>query len=229
MQVILCGVGTAVEAARQKSWCRLEGELFRMGYSCTAAFTSPLIRKKLAENGVFVPSPEEALDAAGSDVFLLPLMLCDGEEYRKLAAIARERGLPCGRPILEVPQARRTILRELCQKYPYEKNRQILLTLHGSSEPMPVHLLAEALPEGRGDVQFVQLNWENEPVLPAGTEKVLLVPLMLTAGHHVRKDLEGGLLPRLRAAGYEAEVVREGLAEGENFAALVAGLIPFSP
>lgn len=228
MQVILCGVGTAVEAARQKSWCRLERELSRMGYSCTTAFTSPLIRKKLAENGVFVPSPEEALDDAGSDVFLLPLMLCDGEEYRKLAAIARERGLPCGRPILEVPEARRTILRELCQKYPYEKNRQILLTLHGSSEPMPVHLL-EALPEERGDVHFVWLNRENELVLPAGTEKVLLVPLMLTAGHHVRKDLEEGLLPKLRTAGYKTEIVREGLAEGETFADLVTGLIPFSP
>jgi sirohydrochlorin cobaltochelatase len=54
-------------------------------------------------------------------------------------------------------------------------------------------------------------------MLPAGTQLVRLVPLLLTAGSHVRKDLLGdeatSWASRLRSAGFAVDCVDEGLAE----------------
>ena len=224
--ILLCGIGTAVESARQKTWCRLERELPDiLDLPCRTAFTSPFIRKKLAENGVLIPSPEEAMDELqGHDIFLQPLLLFDGEEYRKLASAAESRNIRTGKPIF-TGKAAAVILEKLCEKYPAEEKRHILLVLHGSKVSSPEEELRAALSHlDRKDISPAVLTKEP-PVFPAGTEKILLVPLMVTAGKHAARDIAGELEPKLRAMGFSAETVTEGLAEQEWFPPLIAELI----
>ena len=227
--ILLCGVGSAVESVWQKTWKHLESELTKsLGLPCHTAFTSAFIRNRLAANGILGPSPEEmieTLEKQKTDIFVQPLLLSDGEEYQKLKSTAQSKNLPFGIPILADETAKNVILEKLCAEYPAEEKRHILFILHGSKISCPEDDLRDSLlPLHRSDISLTVLKKEL-PAFPAGTEKILLVPVMIAAGRHAVRDIVGELEPKLRSMGYTAETVVSGLAEREWFVPVITGLI----
>ena len=238
--ILLCGVGTAVESARQKTFCRLERELAELlEIPCSSAFTSPIIRGKLAEKGIIVPDPEAALNTLAAEgithLILQPLMLADGGEYQKLTAIAREKAqqfteLRLGTPLLSDESCRRVILNRLSEAFPLKEQQRIILAAHGSDSPAPWTELSRLLSTiGRADILVAALKGESSlnSILPqlTGAKKIILVPLMLTAGHHAVKDIAGDWEPRLLNLGFSVKTVAEGLAEQDWFSRICAGVI----
>ncbi len=185
------------------------------------AYTSPTIRRILANRGIAVPSLEEALEeqlsAGVEQLYLLPTHLLPGYEYDAIAATVesfrpRFRDLRLAPPLMGDTDMVRALA------------GVVVLVGHGTTHPG--NLVYPALQgvlslAGRGDILVGAIEgWpgldELLPVLERqGAERVILAPLLLTAGAHVREDIAGpgpeSWKSRLEAAGLTVHPVLEGL------------------
>ena len=233
--LLVVSFGTAAEEARQEELGGVEEALRRRcpGLPFARAYTSPTIRRILAKRGTVVPSLEEALKeqrAAGiGRLYVLTTHLLPGYEYDAIAAAAEQfrprfSDLRLSRPLLGDTDMVRALAQVVLDRWPEQPGRTIVLVGHGTAHPG--NLVYPALQgmfrlAGREDVLVGTVEgWPGlEDLLPAlrrrGTERVLLVPLLLTAGTHVREDLAGeepdSWKSSLERAGYPVEVVLQGL------------------
>lgn len=197
------------------------------GYRCLRAFTSPTIRKILAGRGEIVPSLTEALEKLKRDgaeqVVVQPTHLLYGIEYDKLKAEALSSGLPAltvGRPLLADTGDIRTFALKLSREHPAVEGQVVVFMGHGTE-----HFANAAYPalqtafrlEGREDIYIGTVEgWPGlEDILrqlgDGGPRKVKLLPLMLVAGEHARKDMAGEWKTALEQAGYPVSCSFTGL------------------
>ena len=201
---------------------------------CTAV-TSPSIRRALNSRGEKALPLEEALYRLAGEgvgqVRLCAAHLIRSENYEKVcvqAERARERfsALALSRPLLAEAEDRRRVVRILDRRFPPSKRQAVLLIHHGSGGSRgAVYSSMESIcrEEGRGD--FYVAAAEEAPdqsglisrLKQAAAERVVLVPLMLTAGTHAARELDGARrgswCERLERAGFSAETFFHGLGE----------------
>ena len=214
--------GTAAEEARLEEIGGVEEALRRRvpELSFARAYTSPTIRRILANRGIAVPSLEEALEeqlsAGVEQLYILPTHLLPGYEYDAIAATV-ESFRPRFRDLRLAP-------RVLMERWRKLLGQTVVLVGHGTAHPG--NLVYPALQgvlslAGRGDILVGAIEgWPGlEELLPVlerqGAERVILAPLLLTAGTHVREDIAGpgpeSWKSRLEAAGLTVHPVLEGL------------------
>lgn len=177
------------------------------GYEVRRAFTSGMIRRKLAgSEGLSIPGVTEALNAlleeGFTEVIVQPTHMMCGYEYDKAAAetaafAGRFEVLRMGRPVLAEQEDLAEMAKVMTQlALPEGKDTAVVFMGHGSEhEANKVYgELAKLLPDS-----CVIGTVEAEPSLEdalaevkrLGVHRVVLRPLMIVAGDHACNDMAG--------------------------------------
>ena len=233
--LLVVSFGTANEQARKEEIGGVEAALRRRcpELPFVRAYTSPTIRKILARQGILVPSLEEALqqqaDLGSEQVCLLPTHMVPGYEYDAIREAANRfrpqfQELRLAPPLMGDTTMLRALAEVLMERWPRSTGQAVLLIGHGTTHPG--NLVYPALQgmfhlAGREDL-FVGTveGWPSPAALmPAlrgrEVERIQMVPLLLTAGTHVREDIAGSgpasWKSQLEAAGFTVRWALEGL------------------
>lgn len=241
--------GTTVPGA-EASYLPVEEELRRQnpGVSLHRAYLSGMIRRRL---GGAVPAPAECLkqlrDAGIRRVRVFAGLLTAGEEFDRLRAelvpFLPENGgfdaLLLSQPVCAEPVRRRQFFAAVAATVP--AGDAALFMGHGHADGRSDALYCTAAEEWRkfhpglylacveGRPAFEEVR---EELLHAEINRLLLRPLLLTAGDHARNDLAGtgaeSWKSQLEAAGIECIPELRGLGEYPAVASLLADA-PFLP
>jgi sirohydrochlorin cobaltochelatase len=238
--ILLVTFGTSDPEA-QKTFIRIEEQARKAfpGVEIRWAYTSRMIRKKLAREGKVLDSPEVALarlmEAGYTHVAVLSLHTIPGEEFHELHKNAHLFGQMDGgfekilvaRPLLSSPKDMDAVAAVLLKNLPGRKPSDGVLLMGHGSERHPADALYLAMNQVFQDldpntfVATVDGRLALENVLPKLQERkvkrVYLVPLMSVAGEHARKDMAGdepdSWKSTLTKTGLTCEVILKGTAD----------------
>lgn len=246
--ILLVAFGTSQPGARA-AFSRIE-EKYREAFPhipITWAFTSRIIRNKLADKGMKTATLDDALRELAAlgvnTVRVQSLHIMSGEDFsrfaRALIYYAKDnpygfKAIYLGQPLLDSRrdgiETAQALERSLAQEN--RDNAAVILMGHGQKEGR-AGLAQEGAQTVLHDVNphFYLATVEGErefAPLPAelkkrGVKKVFLAPFMLVAGEHVHEDLAGrddsSWLGQLRKAGFEVSgVSMKGLGERDGIA-----------
>lgn len=190
------------------------------GYVCVRAFTSPAIRRVLKDRGEDVPGPDEALEALAAQgvrrVIVQPTLLlygcaCDRLKAGAEAFSGRFASLTVGRPLLADGGSIRRFALGLSRDHPAKDGAVTVFMGHGTgSAAHAAYPAVQNAWDGLGRDDLLVGVMEGHPDLddilrrlePGGPRKIELLPLMLAAGTHARRDMAVGWKVRLERAGH---------------------------
>lgn len=228
--LIMTSFGTSVPEARN-SIEAVERVLQETAqeYTAVRAFTSPTIRRVLAERGETVPSLTDALEDLHRQgvqrVVVQPTHLLYGYEYDKLKAEAEKFSdqfelVTVGRPLLANNHDILRFAEKLAEAHPQREGTSVVCMGHGTE-----HFANAAYPalqtalrlSGREDILIGTVEgWPGlEDVLRQlrAPCAVQLLPLMLVAGDHARNDMSVAWKGALERAGHRVRCGFTGLGE----------------
>ncbi|MCG8552733.1 MAG: sirohydrochlorin cobaltochelatase [Desulfobacterales bacterium] len=242
--ILLVAFGTS-EASAKVSFQNIEEKVKKAfpGVDVVWAYTSHIIRHKLAGQGEMILSPAQALaemmDAGYTHVAVQSLHTIPGEEYHDLTMTVNGfKAMPNGfdKLILGFPMlgAQDTVAKAVdavIATLPRARkaNEAVVLMGHGTHHP--------------GNIYYSAMNWQlqqKDPNIIMGTVegypelgeviawlrakkigKVWLMPFMSVAGDHAKNDMAGdeedSWKSRLAAVGFSCETVLKGTAEYDEF------------
>lgn len=213
----------------------------KLGVPVVWAYTSDIIRAKLAKAGKRPATPAEALDQLAAkgvkNVRVQSLHMAAGEEFSQMelgvyAAVLRRPGrfqsVLVGRPLLESERDMNEVVAAVLSDFPADRRPDdgIVLMGHGHADgraDLPMFAVRDAFQ--RADplvfLATVEGSLDFDRALDAlrarGVKRVWLAPFMVVAGDHARNDLAGpeedSWASRLRGAGMEAIPRLKGLGE----------------
>jgi sirohydrochlorin cobaltochelatase len=239
--ILLAAFGTTVPEA-QKALDQVEAQTKKAfpGVEVRWAYTSTIVRKKLAANGKVFDSPETALaklmDDGFTHVSVLSLHTIPGQEFHELLQNVRLFGRMAGGfekalvawPLLSSHEDMERVAKAMIKQVPAGRRPQdaVLLMGHGNEH----HPADAAYPAMNQVLQEIDENVyvgtvEGYPslddILPKlakrKIKKVYLMPFMAVAGDHARNDMAGNEPDSwksiLEKEGYTCEVVIKGAGE----------------
>ena len=236
--VLLVAFGTSMDTGAP-AYEGIEGAFRKTGEPVVWAFTSNIIRAKMAKQGVKLLTVPEGLaklaDEGVTDVTVQSLHIMAGEEYAKMERLVltdvlahpdRFASVKVGRPLVESMRDARDVAEAVLHSLPAARSADdaVLLMAHGQGE-------------GRCDMVFAGMKDvvnDTDPlafmasvegyqgidqVLPElqakGAKRVWLLPFMVVAGDHAHNDLAGdepdSWASLLKAQGFEVFPVLKGL------------------
>ncbi len=232
--ILLVSYGVTNQAAWEKTIGMLESEIRKqwMEWDIYQAFTGRRIIEKWKEQSFEMLNETEALESltqkAYERIVVLPTHLTAGKEYdRVLKAVDRIKEeqveIQVGRPLLESEIMRKRVANVLIKELALQENEEVVYLGHGT-EPNGnevYELLEEELRRG-GQTSAVVGTLGNIDLLlkTIQRKRIRLIPLLLTAGKHVLRDISGkeagSAAERLREAGFEVTALENGLGEYES-------------
>lgn len=244
--ILLVAFGTSVpEATRAIDAIKKQAEDAFPGIPVRLAYSSKIIRDKIAGQGVAKSSPAQALADMAAEGFtqvaVQSLHAIPGSEYSDITATAAAfqampkgiKKVSVGRPLLysfeDIALAAEAVLKSLPAR---KKGEAALLMGHGTAHPANAAYAALQLALWKHDKGVFIATVEDTPgldeVIPEfkrqGIRKVFLVPLMSVAGDHAMNDMAGedddSWASRLKAAGIKGEPVLVGLGSRPAVAGL---------
>lgn len=199
--------GNAFEFIEKRARERFPGVEMRWAY------TSKMVRAKLAKQGRLLDSPETALARLMGEgythVALLSLHTIPGEEFHELNQNARLFGQMSGgfekilvaRPLLSSSRDMETVARALLKNIPGRKAGDAMVFMGHGTEHHPADAVYLAMNQvlqeldANAFVAAVEGSSTLEKVIPRlkklKVKKVFLVPLMSVAGDHAKNDMAG--------------------------------------
>ncbi|MDD4701510.1 MAG: sirohydrochlorin cobaltochelatase [Desulfovibrio sp.] len=248
--ILLAAFGTSVPEA-QPAFTAVDAEFKKAfpGAPVVWAYTSQIIRKKLAEQGRPVGGISDGLAQLAKDgvkvVRVQSLHVLAGEEFTALERAVlldvsknpgRFEAVFMGRPLLESKADAKELLAviEADTKSARGKNSALVLMGHGQS-----HGRADLAFEGvcavfkAGDKNIHMATVEGarnfddmlKNLKAARIKHVVVAPLMMVAGDHARNDLAGdeddSWANQLKAAGIKVDAHLKGLGETPGAAAIL--------
>lgn len=216
--ILVVSFGTSVPRAEKgiTSLVEAAGKAFP-GYDVKLAYTSNIIRKKIAaERKQLIPTPFEALAALGDEgythVYVMPTHIIPGVEYEDLKsltdAIAGVKGkysfrkIALGQPFLATIQRCEQVADALTKRFAKELSRDktaIVLMGHGSPGHFSHALYAQLqlFLDRKAPSRFFIGTVESAPDIEdivrtlkkSGNNRVVLSPLMVVAGDHAINDM----------------------------------------
>lgn len=194
------------------------------------AYTSPTIRRILDKKGIHkddVTSALLRLHLDGYDeIWVQPTFLLDGIEMNMLREDVAQvshffKKVEVGTPLLYTIDDFKSMV-ELLQEQTLAKGEALLYVGHGNnlSSTATYPMMGQML-QASGK-QFYMGTVEGWPDLETSVamlpgkkvvHKVKLIPFLLACGVHAHEDIDGEWRPALEKAGYEVEVVFQGLGE----------------
>ena len=203
------------------------------------AYTSRMIRAKLAKEGKLLDSPETAfaklMDDGYTHVAVLSLHTIPGEEFHELYQNAHLFGQMAGgfqrvlvaRPLLSSSEDMQTVAEALLKKIPGRKTGDAVIFMGHGTEHHPADAIYLAMNQvlqefdSNAFVAAVEGRNSLENVIPKlkkrKVKKVFLVPLMSVAGEHAKNDMAGdepdSWKSILTEKGFKCESILKGTAE----------------
>lgn len=196
------------------------------------AYISPAVRKNLARRGIAALSPVDAMlamRAEGVDSLIVqPSLIIDGGEMAEVEKAVESvrpffEEIILGRPLCYTPADFEQVVDILAAEDPAGADA-IVFVGHGNERPSTAtytqldYMLADRGLPGRhvstiegyptAETTARQLRRDSERI-----KRVRLVPFLLVCGNHTREDIAGEYSDRLRASGYEPQLLMRGLAE----------------
>lgn len=187
-------------------------------------------QKTVQQQDVALPSPESVLqDLAARGVtraVVQSLHLLPGREFHDLHRSLRHPGITCasGMPLLATPEDYETLGEILRPTITARPGKAILLLGHGTAHPSwtAYYSLEKILRRQFGERIFVGAleKYPNSATLPAeiratGFTKVCIIPFLLIAGMHYRRDIVGdgpaSWTSQLQDHGLAVETIDHGL------------------
>ncbi len=238
--ILLVAFGTSdPEAAKAFDLVEKRARLGFPGVELRWAYTSRMIRAKLAKEGRTLDSPETALARLMSDGFthvaVLSLHTIPGEEFHELYQNAHLFGQMAGgfqrilvaRPLLSSAKDMETVAQVLLQNIPGRKAGEAVIFMGHGTEHHPadaVYLAMNQVFQELDSIAYVAaVEGSNslENVIPKlkkrKVKKVFLVPLMSVAGDHAKNDMAGDEADSwksiLAEKGFKVEPILKGSAE----------------
>ncbi len=239
--ILLVAFGTSIPEA-QKSFDIIDKRVRQAfpGVEVRWAYTSRIIRKKLARQGKFLDSPEVALaklmDDGYTHVALLSLHTIPGEEFHELYVnshlFAEMEGgfkrLLVARPLLSSYEDMERVAKAMIKHIPGERKRgeAVVLMGHGTAHhPSDAIYMAMNYMFREMDPLIFVGTVEGHPTIndivprlkKLGIKKAYLMPFMSVAGDHARNDMAGdepdSWKSILEKAGIKTVPVLKGTAE----------------
>ena len=234
--ILAVSFGTTYDPAREEAIEALEKDWQEAfpDYRLCRAFTSSIVRQKLAGRGIEAPGVSQVLEQLAKDgythIWIQPTHLIPGEEYDRLQAEAarwKERFtfLKVGEPLLLDEEDYDTVVGLMQERFwPGEREVCIFMghgTYHQANrvyEKIEKRLEKEsrgrffmATVEGIPSLEEILDRLEKHPAI----EKIILVPFMLVAGEHAMHDMAGeeagSWKNRCRERGYKVDCVLHGM------------------
>ncbi len=239
--LLLVTFGTSVQSA-QKSFEHIEKKM-QAAFPNTDirwAYTSQIIRRKLAGEGKMIDSPEIALarlmDEGYREVTLQSLHILPGAEFHALNSNARKfeemrggiRKIRIGYPLLMDNKSMDQVLEVAFKSIiPDERKAEdaVVFMGHGSHHPADAIYSAMMYKAQKRDPNCFVGTVEGSPTFEEildqlkarGVKKAYLIPFMTVAGDHSINDMSGkdpdSWESQLKKAGIKAVPVLHGLAE----------------
>lgn len=246
--ILLVAFGTTVPEARASydAFERSVREAFP-GVPVRWAYTSHIVRKRIAARGLAVPSVPQALETMRADgvrrVAVQSLHVIPGEEYhdKLLRTVLEHRrrangfeAVALGDPLLSTHEDMKAAAAALLASVPAERGADDAMVFmgHGTHHPANIYYpglqwyLSERDPLAfTGTVEGAPgLDWVLDRLKAEGVKRVWLQPLMTVAGDHARNDMAGdepgSWKSVLDDAGFEVHPVLRGMGEYAAFRAI---------
>ncbi len=205
------------------------------------AYTSKIIRKKLAKQGMHLDSVETALakmmDQGFTHVAVQSLHTIRGAEYDDLERtvclfnkMPEDMHIVIGAPLLSSQKDMEKVVAAIIKNIPAKrkKNEAVVLMGHGTHHPANAFYAALMFNLQRKDSNIFVGTVEGSPEIgdieamieEKNIEKVYLMPFMSVAGDHARNDMAGSeddsWKSVLTKAGINCSVILKGTAEYDN-------------
>ena len=206
------------------------------------AYTSHIIRKKLAKQGKHLDSPEVALakmqDEGFTHVAVQSLHTIAGSEYhdlRRTVGAFRVMGgfqrILLGNPLLATQDDMQRSVDAILKTIPREreKSEAVVLMGHGTHHPSNAFYAALMFQLQQKDPNifvgtvegYPEVNLIKELLLKRGIEKAYLMPFMSVAGDHAKNDMasdeDDSWKSILTKAGIQCVPILKGTAEYDVF------------
>lgn len=248
--ILLVAFGTS-EASAKVSFQNIEAKVKKAfpGVDVFWAYTSHIIRHKLAKQGEVILSPAQALakmmDEGYTHVAVQSLHTIPGEEYHELTMTVNAfKTMPGGfdRLILGFPMlgAQDTVAKAVdavIATLPRARkaNEAVVLMGHGTHHPGNIYYSAMNWQLQQKDPNIIMGTVEGYPDLgdvidwlkERKTGKVWLMPFMSVAGDHAKNDMAGdeedSWMSQLTTVGFSCQAILKGTAEYDAFADIWIG------
>lgn len=252
--ILVVSFGTSHIEALKSSIEKIENRIrdeFK-DYDVFRSFTAHFIIKKLKErDNLDILIPEEALedlrDKGYEEVIVQPLHIIPGEEFDYIKGIVEHnkdkfKNIKLGRPIFfyqgmnGLPEDYTLFIESV--KELLENEESVILFGHGTEHPANAvyGMLQTVLVDEGYDNVFVATvegypTMENaiKKIKNKGIKKTKLVPLLLVAGDHAKKDMasdeDDSMKSKLKKEGIEVKLHMHGLGEVDKFEQLYVNRI----
>ncbi len=241
--ILLVSFGTSYPEARSALHA-IETKVSRAfpGFKIQWAYTSRIIRKKLAANGIDIPSPDlalsELIDQGYTSIVIQSLHIIPGQEYQYLENIVKtfrniskhEVTISLGHPLLYSQDDLAETAQNMIQASPpLAKGEAMLWMAHGTKDQSSIYYPALQYALSTHSPQQYLATVEFEPALEsvvkqlkaAKIKTIYLQPFMSVAGDHAINDMAGeepdSWKQQLEAAGFRVECILKGLIENDIF------------
>jgi sirohydrochlorin cobaltochelatase len=247
--VLLVAFGTSVpEATAAIDALKARAEAALPGVPVRLAYSSHIIRDKIAAEGVRKASPAQALADMAAEGFthvaVQSLQSIPGREYNDIKATAEAfQAMPkgiahvsVGRPLLYSPEDMDHAAEALLPGLPaHPKGQAVVLMGHGTEHPANAAYAALQLAIAKRDPRVFVATVESKPSIDdvivqlkrAGIKTAHLVPFMSVAGDHAHNDMAGpeedSWASKIKAAGIAPKPVLIGLGSRPEVAGLWIG------
>lgn len=194
------------------------------------AYISPIIRKKLAKEGIHKDSPIDALLKLRTEgyqrIYIQSTTLIEGSEMTSVRKDAEKvrpffKELKVGNPLLySVNDCQKVINLLVTEKY--ENKEDIIFIGHGNQLPSTAtYAMLDFMMKTHGLKNFHVSTIEGYPTLEAtmlqlketSPKTITLIPLLLVCGNHTKEDIAGIWKSELEKKGYRVNVRMRGLGE----------------
>jgi sirohydrochlorin cobaltochelatase len=241
--ILLVAFGSS-EASAQVSFENIDKQVKAAypGIPVRWAYTSHIIRNKLAKMGKLLDSPEVALakmvDEKFSHVAVQSLHTIGGEEYHDLRrtvgafkAMGGFRKIVLGYPLMATQKDMQKIAAAVMQSIPEERKKKdaVVLMGHGTHHPSNAFYAALMFQLQLQDPNIFVGTVEGYPEVGLiktllkknGIKKAYLMPFMSVAGDHAKNDMAGDEEDSWKSilvkAGIECVPVLKGTAEYDSY------------
>lgn len=194
------------------------------------AYTSRIVKYRLAKKGVIKKNPVEALAELKAEgythVIVQSTNIIDGIEMESLRKDIETmkplfQEIRLGAPLLYAPEDYKKVIDVLAKKG--KEKCMTLLVGHGTYTPATAqYAMLDYMMQAEGHEDFVVGTVEGYPSFDdavnriAGQKKikqVQLLPFMFVAGDHAKNDIAGDMKEALESKGYQVTVLLEGLGQ----------------
>ncbi len=232
--ILLVSYGVANHVAWEKTIGMLENEIRKqwIEWDIYQAFTGRQIIEKWHGQGFEILDEAEALESlvqkAYERIVVLPTHLTAGKEYdRVVQAVNRIKAekveIQIGLPLFGSEAMRKRVAHALTKELDLQEDEDVVYLGHGTEqEGNDVYKMLEAELRKEGKKTTVVCTLGNIDTLINKIQKknIRLIPLLLTTGKHVLRDISGkeagSAAERLREGGFEVTAMENGLGEYES-------------